>query len=155
MSNTPKAIFFDTGPLISLFNKSEKTISDAVLSHVHQFPHTARLVVTPCLVELFYKLRKIISPNDVNIALAAYNITLFSEGAQFDKAVFSDFCKIDYKQGFDFADYYLCRSAYLLPSAQIITIDQGDFLNAFGRASGDRSFQEFNNVQIIPFGANK
>lgn len=71
MSN-PDAIFFDTGPLLSLFNKSEKTIVEVALSHVDKYPHAARLIVTPSLVELFYKLRKVISPKDIRIGLDAY-----------------------------------------------------------------------------------
>ncbi|MGE3684529.1 MAG: hypothetical protein AB7G93_22650 [Bdellovibrionales bacterium] len=53
----PAAIFFDTGPLISLFdlNASERHIADQVFDHLEKSPHASRHVVGLSLVELFYK----------------------------------------------------------------------------------------------------
>lgn len=148
MSN-PDAIFFDTGPLLSLFNKSEKTIVEVALSHVDKYPHAARLIVTPSLVELFYKLRKVISPKDIRIGLDAYGIKLFSNGSVFEGNVFDDYSKKSHTHGYDYADYFLCRAALLLPVAHILTIDRDDFPNAYGSAYTDIKPKEPRNIQII------
>lgn len=150
MSN-PDAILFDTGPLLALFNKSEKNTAEAVLSHVDQYPHAARLIVTPSLVELFYKLRKVISPKDIRTGLEAYGIKLFSDGTAFESQVFEGYCKVSHTHAYDYADYFLCRSALLLPVAHILTIDRDDFPNAFGAAYTDTAIVNNSSVQIIPF----
>ena len=78
MSN-PDAIFFDTGIVLSFFNTAEQNIANAALEHIESYPLSARHILTPNLVELFYKLRKVISPKDVRSGLDSYGIFLFSE----------------------------------------------------------------------------
>jgi hypothetical protein len=149
--NKPEAIFFDTGIVLSLFNSAEQNIASAALEHIEGYPHSARHILTPNLVELFYKLRKVISPKDVHSGLASYGINLFSEGSIFEKGVFKDYSKINHTHGFDYADYFLCRTALLLPCAHILTIDKNDFPNAYGTAYNDRTHKEHTDIQLITF----
>jgi hypothetical protein len=149
--SNPDAIFFDTGIVLSFFNKAEQSIAAAALEHIDRYPHTARHILTPNLVELFYKLRKLISPKDVYSGLDSYGINLFSESSTFEKVVFKDYCKINYTHSFDYADYFLCRTALLLPCAQILTIDKNDFPNAYGTAYNDRNYKGHIDVHLITF----
>lgn len=146
----PDTIFFDTGVAIALFNKAENKITEHALIHINSFPHAARLIVTPSLVELFYKLRKTISPKDIRIGLEAYGVFLFPVGADYEKKIYEGYCKSSHTHGYDFADYYLCRAALLTLNSQILTIDRDDFPNAYGAAYKDCDLNKIKNIQIIP-----
>ena len=148
MSN-PDAIFLDTGILLALFNSKEQEIADKALNHLEPFPHAARLVTTPCLVELFYKLRKLLSPKDTHAGLETFGIELLAHDPAFEKKVFKDYCLINHPNSFDYADYFLCRSALLFPHSLILTIDRNDFPNAFGMAYKDREYKDHNDTRIV------
>jgi predicted nucleic acid-binding protein len=147
----PAAVFFDTGPLISLFNinPSEKHIVSQTFEHLDKLPHASRHIVGPSLVELFYKLRKLMSPKDVKRNLDAVGITLFPVVPKIESEILSSYCEINYKNEFDYADFFLCRAALFFKHSQILTIDRDDLPLAFSKAYESR-FRD-RHLELIPF----
>lgn len=151
MSN-PLALFFDTSTLVAAFNKnkSEEQIAQAAIDYAAQYPHAARLTVSPCLVELFYKTRKSMNPKDVKKNLDILNITLFPITDTFESLLFNTYCSVAYKNEFDFADFCLCSSALYFPKVEILTMDNDDLPLAMARAYGNlQSTAEF-HIQTFP-----
>ncbi len=147
MSN-PQAVFFDTGVLIALCNKSEKAIAEAAIDQVVKLPHASRHRVTPSLVELFYKLRKTISPHDIQKNLDYLGITFLPVDSAKEQGFYKTFCDITYKSEFDYADYYLCRAALMFKHSLVLTIDRDDLPLALRRAqehTGSKS-----HTQLLP-----
>lgn len=149
--SNPQAAFFDTGVLIALFNKSEKDVADAVYEHLDKLPHASRHVVGPSMVELFYKLRKgkLVSPRDVLKNLDHLGITLFPVTPVQDADIFSSYCEISYKNEFDYADYYICRTALFFSKAEVLTIDRKDLPLALYKAQ--EHIKSTSCVQLVPF----
>lgn len=147
--SNPQAVFFDTGVLIALFNKSEKAIADAAIDQIVKFPHASRHMVTPSLVELFYKLRKVISPSDIQKNLDHLGITFLPIASSQEQNFYKSFCGITYKSEFDYADYYLCSAALMFNHSLILTIDRDDLPLALRRAQEHTVSKS--HVQLLPF----
>lgn len=147
MSN-PQAVLFDTGVLIALFNKSEKAIADAAIDQIAKLPHASRHMVTPSLVELFYKLRKVVSPSDIQKNLDHLGIEFLPVTPAQEQSFYKSFCDITYKSEFDYADYYLCRAALLFKHSLVLTIDRDDLPLALRRAQEHTSSKS--NAQLLP-----
>lgn len=143
MSN-PQAVFFDTGILIALCNKSEQKIADAAIDRVAKLPHASRHMITPCMVELFYRFKKVISPNDIQKNLDQLAITFLPVDAKRELEIYNSFCSMTYKSEFDYADYYLCRAALMFKHSLILTIDRDDLPLALWRA------QEHTASHVLP-----
>lgn len=142
-------IFLDTGILIAQFSSGhyEEKIRQSTEEILKQNPHSSRHTVEPCYVELFYKLRKAVSPKDIETNLAHWGVTLFPvEPAK----VLESFFLISHKAQFDFADYYLCCAALQLPKSIILTIDRDDFPLALYYAQKSKIFPEHHLAQLIP-----
>ncbi|MFZ3229833.1 MAG: hypothetical protein WA160_06485 [Pseudobdellovibrio sp.] len=144
-------IFLDTGLLIAHCSNN-KTEANRVLEAEKIFqknPHSSRHTVEPCLVELFYKVRKHtqISPKDVKTHLNHWAVTPFPVDAS---KILEKYLLISHKAQFDFADFYLCCAALHVSRSIILTIDRNDFPLALSYAQKSKLFPESNVVQLIP-----
>lgn len=135
MSN-PQALFFDASILVGIFNKnkSEEKLAEQALLHADKFPHAARLVVTPCLVELFFKTQKVIAPKDIRYNLKLLNIELYPSTETREKEIYEAYCGSTYKKEYDFADFCMCSLSLDFNSVEILTLDKDDIALAMSRA---------------------
>jgi hypothetical protein len=149
--SSPQALLLDSGILIALFSKNpteQKRASEATML-MSNYPHASRHLVTPCLVELFYKVRKFISPEDVKKNLDFLSITLLPTAGKIENDIFSSYVQINYKNHFDYADYYLCQCALLFRSSMILTIDKDDMPLALNTAQ--KYLKSSNECRLVSF----
>lgn len=141
-------LLLDTSIVLSILNNdpSEKESADKANEIMDKHPHSPRLIVSPCLVELVYKIRKRLSGKDLQRALQSQAIELFPTPEGFETETFNHFAKITNKNEYDYADFFLCRTGLLFPSAKILTRDRDDLPLALSRAyttgKGD--------IQLVP-----
>ncbi|MDZ4660707.1 MAG: hypothetical protein SGJ18_03725 [Pseudomonadota bacterium] len=135
MSN-PKALFFDTSILVAFFNKNktEEKIAEQAFQYADQFPHASRHIVTPCLVELFYKTRKTISPKDIRRNLSNLHIELYATDEKRERAFYERYCESTHKNEYDFADFYMGGVSLDFDPVEILTLDTDDIALAMSRA---------------------
>ncbi len=105
----------------------------------------------PCLIELFYMLRTRVSPNNIYKDINGYHIELISSDAGIHKTFYDDYCKITWTNAYDYADYFLARSALKLPGSQILTMDKDDFMNAYNQAFTDQKPSNIHGVDDKTF----
>lgn len=150
MSN-PQALLLDSGILIALFSKNptEQKRADDATALMLNYPHASRHLVTPCLVELFYKVRKVISPEDVKKNLNFLSITLLPTTGKIETDIFNSYSQINYKNHFDYADYFLCQCSLLFRSSMILTIDKDDMPLALNTAQKD--LKSSNECRLVSF----
>lgn len=135
MSN-PQAFFFDASILVGFFNKnkSEEKLAEQAFEYANKFPHAARLVVTPCLVELFFKTQNNIAPKDIRHNLKLLNIEIYPTSETREKEIYEGYCASTYKKEYDFADYYMCSVSLDFDRVEILTLDKDDIGLAMARA---------------------
>jgi predicted nucleic acid-binding protein len=148
----PQALFFDASILIGLFNKdrSEMDLADQAFKYADTLPHAARLVVTPCLVELFFKTRKILAPKDIQYNFRLLNIELYPTTETRERELFKKYCESTYKKEYDFADFYMCAVALDFNPTEILTLDRDDIGLAMSRAHGTFSKKPHFNIRQFP-----
>lgn len=135
MSN-PQAFFFDASILVGFFNKnkSEEKLADQAFEYANGFPHAARLIVTPCLIELFFKTQKVIAPKDIRHNLNLLNIEIYPTKEVREKSIFESYCETTYKNEYDYADFYMCIVSLDFDPVEILTLDKDDIGLAMSRA---------------------
>jgi predicted nucleic acid-binding protein len=134
--SNPQAIFFDTSILVGFFNKNktEEKIADLALQFADRFPHASRHIVTPCLVELFFKTQKVISPKDIRKNLSLLHIELYPTNEKREIELYEKYCESTYKNEYDFADFYMCSVSLDFNIVEILTLDKDDIALAMSRA---------------------
>ncbi len=132
----PQAFFFDSSILVGFFNKndSEVKLAQQAFSHADNFPHAARLVITPCLVEIFFKTQNIIAPQHVRQNLRLLNIELYPTTEAREKELYEAYCASTYKKEYDFADFCMCSVSLDFDPVEILTLDKDDIGLAMARA---------------------
>ena len=155
--SSPKIIFLDTGPILSFFNNQEEEIADKTLGYLAKYNTCSRHTVSPCLVELFYKVKKSkrLSPADVSKNFDSLGITPFPTSNDLSQRILNSYFQIDYKNGFDFADFFICCVALQFGNSAIVTIDLNDLPLALTAAYKSGFFPKENVVQIVPVNSTK
>ena len=150
--NNPRALFFDTSILVACFNSNptENKIADQAFEYADKYPHAARLTVSSCLVELFYKVRKTVAPKDVQTGLKALNIELCAIDDNMEQSLFDLYCAVAYKNEFDFADFCLCSTALMFNPVEILTMDKNDLSLAMARAHSVSPFKSAFHLRPFP-----
>lgn len=132
-----KPIVFDTSAIIDLFNKNNTSIAEQIEGHLNERPNSPRIVYEPNLVELIYlliKKRKSLTPKDLKTNLDHFGIEILPVPDDYSKKIHSGYFSLNYKDVFDYADFFMCSAALRLGATEILTRDRDDLPNALSQA---------------------
>lgn len=151
--SSPDPIFLDTGILIGLCNTQEEILANKIIDFLGSRPQAPRLFVEPCLVEFFYKMKKIgkIVPKDLQTNLDSIGAVTFPLLPQESDRILKSYFQLTYKNNFDYADYFLCCSALQFSKSTLLTIDRRDLPLALAAAQKSGINSASHSLQLIPF----
>lgn len=134
-----KELFFlDTSVLIALSNINPT--EDVFRKKAEAFLNSGRAysvhTTLPCMVEFLYRTKKSrkMSPKDVRTNLTHYGVTPMSTSETYSNEILDKYLSINYKNAFDFADFYLCSVAFQFPKSAILTTDSRDLPLAYSKS---------------------
>ncbi len=150
--NSPGPIFLDSGILIGLCNKQEQALADRTLDFLASQLRFPRLFVDPCLVEFFYKMKKlkVMSPRDMKKNFDMLSAVSFPVDHATSQKILNTYFDLNFKNEFDYADYFLCCSALQFPKSRILTIDRDDLPLALSAAYRSGLYSQDNLIQLLP-----
>ena len=134
--NNPSSIFLDSSAIISLcnINGTEASIGDEILDFLHQNPRASRHCVMPCLVEVYYFVKKYCKKSStIRDNLDRLAVTLYP--SEKEDVILGYYNECTYRGDYDFADFFLAYCALEIKGSLIVTRDERDFPLALSRAT--------------------